>query len=337
MIDVIVKVTPPLIDALVLLILELLDAIERLVPKIIETAMVIINTILTTFVSNIPKFVDAGFKILIGFLKGIRDNIGQVVSVGLQIVTNFLNGIAANIGDVINAGFNLVISFINGMAAGIENNKDALNQAIGNLVKAIIDGLVEGILAGVGAVADAVWKLVQDGITGAFKDPEEGLDINSPSRVTRAFGQAIDEGLILGIQDLAGQVTKASENMAADTVKTMSSAISTVLDSLNTNMDSQPTIRPVLDLTDVVNGSKQINSMLAAKTFDMSATVNRLPVVPSKYESLSANPAIQEAPVIKQDIKLVQNNYSPKPLPVIEIYRNTKNQLNTFKGLVKNT
>ena len=34
-------------------------------------------------------------------------------------------------------------------------------------------------------------------------------------------------------------------------------------------------------------------------------------------------------------ISFTQNNYSPKELSRIDIYRNTKNQLNMMKGVVK--
>ena len=43
----------------------------------------------------------------------------------------------------------------------------------------------------------------------------------------------------------------------------------------------------------------------------------------------------ENKPVSGGTFSFVQNNYSPKPLSRIEIYRQTKNQISTMKGLVE--
>ena len=48
----------------------------------------------------------------------------------------------------------------------------------------------------------------------------------------------------------------------ANSAKTgLSKAISNIPDIINSNMDMQPTIRPILDLSDVSNGTKTINRL----------------------------------------------------------------------------
>ena len=54
----------------------------------------------------------------------------------------------------------------------------------------------------------------------------------------------------------------------------LSNAIGKVTDLLNGDMDTRPTIRPVIDLSDVESGTNAINSMLKmGSTIGMSANV----------------------------------------------------------------
>jgi hypothetical protein len=63
-----------------------------------------------------------------------------------------------------------------------------------------------------GKIGAAIVSLVPGPIVGVFKDL---LGIHSPSRVFRGFGVNIGEGLILGIQDMHGDVEKSMSALAA--------------------------------------------------------------------------------------------------------------------------
>lgn len=51
--------------------------------------------------------------------------------------------------------------------------------------------------------------------------------------------------------------------MGTTAINATRSAMSTMLDALSSNMDAQPTIRPVVDLTDVRSGATAINGMFS--------------------------------------------------------------------------
>jgi hypothetical protein len=105
----------------------------------------------------------------------------------------------------------------------------------------------------------------------------------------------------------------------------MSNVVKNISDMIDDNINAQPTIRPVLDLSNVESGAGRINSMLSrTRAMAVSASMN------SGYDSEIQNGT---APA-EATYQFVQNNYSPKPLSRLEIYRQTKNQLETLKGLV---
>jgi hypothetical protein len=78
------------------------------------------------------------------------------------------------------------------------------------------------------------------------------------------MGKFLDEGLAIGIDKYANTVSDSSEDMAYAAVDTVSNAIASIADLVDEQMDTNPTIRPVLDLTDVVNGASAMNDMLSS-------------------------------------------------------------------------
>ena len=67
---------------------------------------------------------------------------------------------------------------------------------------------------------------------------------------------------------MGNAVYKAGSTMGEKAVGSISKTIRTISDAINTDIDAQPTIRPVLDLSDVRAGAANISNML-----DLGSTV----------------------------------------------------------------
>ena len=94
-------------------------------------------------------------------------------------------------------------------------------------------------------------------------------------------------------------------------------------------MDAQPTIRPVLDLSEVRSGAHMLSALLSRKqAMTISTEMNR-------QSAGTIQNGKTAAPATGNSYSLVQNNYSPKALSRIDIYRQTKNQFSALKGLVE--
>ena len=92
-------------------------------------------------------------------------------------------------------------------------------------------------------------------------------------------------------------------------------------------MDLQPTIRPVLDLSGVRSEANHLSAILSkGQAIKISSFMNRdLSVSDQNAETI---------PSVGNTYSFVQNNYSPKALSRIDIYRQTKNQFSVWKGVV---
>lgn len=254
-------------EAAVAVIVGVCDAIIKCIPKIVECAGRLLDALLKFIVEYIPKITDAGMKVIIGFLDGIAKNIGKVVEKAVLIVTEFLRAIGRETPKIVDAGFDMIIDFINGIADAIEENTGELIDACINLGKSIVRGVIKGLKS----IGSELWggiKSVGSSIVGGFK---KVLGINSPAKEMIPIGQGIDEGMIVGLENYKGKVVDASYDVGDSAVKSMSNAISGISDVINSDIDCQPTIKPVLDLSDVESGAGAINNM-----FGMTPSVDVL-------------------------------------------------------------
>ena len=118
-------------------------------------------------------------------------------------------------------------------------------------------GLAEGVSLSKSAFLDELTNMALAGVEAV----KSTLEINSPSRVFRELGNFTGLGFVSGLSDYVEKSYAAGANMANYATDGLSNAMSIVADLLNGDMDAQPTIRPVLDLSNVMRGAEQINSL----------------------------------------------------------------------------
>ena len=123
--------------------------------------------------------------------------------------------------------------------------------------KQIVTGIKKGVEDEKPSFLDALTQMALEGVQ-AVKDT---LDINSPSRVFQELGNYTGLGFVKGLTDYADKSYNAAANMAGYATDGLSNAIANVSDLVNGEFDMQPTIRPVLDFTDVAKGFGELNGL----------------------------------------------------------------------------
>ena len=271
---------PQIVESLVIIITACLTAITDVVPQLVEVLVTLLLTTLQTLAEHTPEIVQAVFNILIACLQGIANNIGRVVETAIDIVVNFINGIAKKLPDVINAGVNLLLSFIEGITSAIDKNSKRLAEDIRGLFKSLLRAAVLVLTGGIVDLKDVGGNMMKGLISGikdkasdlvnsavnAAKDAVQAvkdfLGIHSPSRLFAQIGKYTDMGFVNGIKQYAGKVSDATVDMGKGAVGAMSDTLSTIADLVSSDIDSEPTIRPVMDLSNIQNGANQLFSMM---------------------------------------------------------------------------
>ena len=125
--------------------------------------------------------------------------------------------------------------------------------------QAIVAGMSNGV--GTGKTFIDKMKEVAINAVNAVKDV---LEIHSPSRVFAELGMFMDEGIVVGLTKYSDRVSQASENVGRESISAISSSISRISDVINSDIAVEPTITPVIDLTNVRNGIGMINGVFGA-------------------------------------------------------------------------
>lgn len=188
-------------------------------------------------------------------------------------------------------------------------------------------GFVNGMWSWAQAVWQTAYKIGQKAVAGVKAGTQEG----SPCKTTIRSGKFFDEGLIIGINLLGAQVQAAGYNIGMRAAMAVEDGIQ------NGNADG---IVPVLDMSDVYNTLGDFDDTyrpVIKPTLDMSGMdpsfMNMQAVVSHKGYVASGSDTGDAAVSTPMSFNYTQNNYSPKALSRAEIYRQTKNQFSTVKGL----
>lgn len=250
-------------------------------------------TNLSTFCTNMPSVssitaASTGLNKILSAIESINNaNSGclatfasNLQTLGTDAVDKFVSAFTSSAAktDLKNAGQELcqkVIEGIKSKQSNVKSNaKDTADEAIDGFEAKAGDaedagedlgsGLVKGINSKQTAVYNAGYALGQKAVQGE----KDGQQSKSPSKLTMLAGHWFGEGLIIGIQQMGNKVYKAGSGLGETATDSLSSTISRIADVINTDVDSQPTIRPVLDLSDVKSGANAIGNML-----DMNSSV----------------------------------------------------------------
>lgn len=276
-VDALVTCVPVIVDGIFVLLLAILDAIAEYTPKIIDAATDIIVAFLDGIGQALPRVIQAGIDLMLNFINGLADGIRNNTAAMINAVNNLMDAVI----DAVVAWFSNFVTkggeLVSKLAGGITGNAGKGLKAIGDVIKNMVNTVKEKASSFVSAAKDLVNGLVQgikDKAASAIKaakklasDVWEGvcdfLGIKSPSRKFIEVGKWSVMGLANGLDKYANKVTPAAENVGRSVLNTVSGAISALSGSIENGIDAAPTIRPVLDLSDVRSGVKTMGGMLA--------------------------------------------------------------------------
>lgn len=282
------------------LIVAFAEQLASGIPKLVKYGMEMVVGVLEGIAANIERLVTAGIEVCVNFINGVAGKLGAVIQAGINIALSFIEGVAdgilANQGRLeaaiskiiqamITAGLAVIKGGISGFTSGgkqlleglcngiksmmgsagsaVKSCIDAAKRAASNLGsslvsagKSLIEGFVSGIKQKASSVAEAAKSVVSSAITAA----KNALQINSPSKVFMRIGNSVDEGFVKGIDQDSDTVVASATNLVDKVVSNFARPLSAISDLID--VDTNPVITPVLDLSNVQANSRRLNSMI---------------------------------------------------------------------------
>lgn len=205
-----------------------------------------VQAFVNAFTNNQPKddIVNAINNIIQSVIDKANNRKGDIENTAKDVANagvNALNTVATG-QSVINAG----LYFVQGFADGINNNKYLARDA--------------GSAVGTAALIAA----------------KEAIDSDSPSKETYKLGTFFDQGFILGMEKLRNKVYNSSYSVGSYARDALNKSLSKVYDIIENNVDTQPTIRPILDLTDLENQSSRIGTMFGEPSVALASNLGAI-------------------------------------------------------------
>lgn len=298
----------------------------------------IISGCVTAINNKQTQFNTAGANLMIKLIAGIKLKDYETRNAFVNILSSCLTAIANKYPEFQNAGMQCMIKFIAGVKEKAEEVKTAFTGNLNASVTAIRDYhdqfkqagayLVEGFADGISENTYRAEAKARAMARAAAEAAEDELDEHSPSRVGYHIGDFFGLGFVNAIGTYAVKAYNASADMA-DSAKTgLGNAIAKVKDMIDNGVDGQPTIRPILDLSDVEEKSHRLNTLFSRS---QALTVST-GIAASRGQNLQNE---DTNPNIGNSYNFTQNNYSPKALSRTEIYRQTKNQFSAMERMVE--
>lgn len=298
----------------------------------------IISGCVTAINNKQTQFNTAGANLMIKLIAGIKSKDYETRNAFVNILSSCLTAIANKYPEFQNAGMQCMIKFIAGVKEKAEEVKTAFTGNLNASVTAIRDYhdqfkqagtyLVEGFADGISENTYRAEAKARAMARAAAEAAEDELDEHSPSRVGYHIGDFFGLGFVNAIGTYAVKAYNASAEMA-DSAKTgLGNAIAKVKDMIDNGVDGQPTIRPILDLSDVEEKSHRLNTLFS-RSQALTVSTGIAAARGRNLQNEDTNPNTGNS------YNFTQNNYSPKALSRTEIYRQTKNQFSAMERMVE--
>lgn len=298
----------------------------------------LVQAVLTAINAKQSEFQTAGSNVMTKFIAGVKSQDNNSRTTFTTIISGCLTAIKNKYTEFNSVGAECMTKLIAGVKSKDSSLTSAFTTCVSSAVSAVKDYysnfysagsyLVDGFAAGISENSYKAEAKARAMAKAAADAAEDELDINSPSKVGYSIGNYFGVGFVNAIGDYADKAYTAGSEMASSAKTGLSNTISKVADLVNGDLNLEPTIRPVLDLTDVEEGTSRLNALFSrTQAQSISADMNS----DTDGEIQNGN----DLPAGGNKWEFNQYNYSPKSLSRAEIYRQTKNQFSALERMVE--
>ena len=298
----------------------------------------IMSDCLNAITNKYQSFYTSGQTLMTKFISGIQNKETSIKTAFTKIIDSVLSAIRDNNDDFNSAGETLM----NELNGGIGSKEGTITSSFTSMLSSVVASiratqtnfynagvyLATGFGNGISSQSGVVAQKARTMANTAYNAAMSALDAASPSKLFIKVGSYIPLGFAKGIESGDSEVENSISSMTKTAVDNTTNAIAQIMAAFDSDVDTQPTIRPVLDLSNIEMGTKKLSSMFSQ---------NQAMTISARF-SRDANAEIQNGvntPTKSNVYQFTQNNYSPKALSRVEIYRQTNNQFSTFERMTE--
>lgn len=232
-----------------------------------------LDKVIKAFDGGVSKITNVGMNISEALIKGMNSKQSAVSMTARNIVDTVANSMSSKNSVFSTTGLKLITELASGIKKGSSNVESSTISTLSDAVNGTMlyydrfyyagSYLVTGFAKGISENAYKAAAKATAMAKAAVEAAESALGINSPSKVFYKIGEFTVKGFINALEYSRRQVYVAG-SVLGDTAKDgLNSTINRIADFINGDIDVQPTIRPVLDLSNVEHGVDSISRIFS--------------------------------------------------------------------------
>lgn len=318
----------------------------------VTTITTFVTTLINVFKTKASLFQTEGLSAATKYLTGIRSQNTLATTVGSNFVNYTLRGISSAASSFTSTGRSLSTNFVNGIRQlnGTAQNagsslsgsaRSGLNSGVGDWYS-IGSNAGSGFVNGIRSQIDAARAAAEALANAAPRAAKSSLKIHSPSRVMEEVGDYTGLGFINQLLLYVAKAEQVGREIGEQTAEGATQGFQSFdhIGPVFSEEDFQ--IRPVVDLSNVeesANRTRELfNEALQLSAQKANILNDSFGYWKGAKEGKSSEPKAKDSndQSTVKEFNLIQNNYSPKALSRIDIYRDTKTLFTKFKEVVEN-
>ena len=185
--------------------------------------------------------------------KAFENGNSKMEKAGKNLISNFVDGLKSQEKAATSASKGIADSCTDALG----DKESSFKTAGSNLVDGFADGISENTFK-----AEAQARAMAE---AALEAAKEALDENSPSKEFYGIGDYAVIGFTKAFMDGMGISYGVGSDMADSATNGLREAIAKASSAIDGDLDAQPTIRPVLDLSDIKSGAGAIDGLFGMR------------------------------------------------------------------------
>lgn len=245
-----------------------------------------ISGFVSTFRGSSSKVRNVGSTLISALASGVKSKSNTLSATASAMAESMKNSIASKDKEFQKVG----VALISALAIGIQAQANQAVNAANYVGASAANGsgqaytsfymnginLGRGLVLGMNAMQQSAYNSGYALGQAAVRGEKDGQKSHSPSKLTIQAGKWLGEGLIIGMNAMESKTYGAGKSMGETAFDSIRSALSGMNDIINSDMDTTPTIRPVLDLTNVKATAGKLNGLFTDPAFTPLANLRAI-------------------------------------------------------------
>ena len=297
------------------------SGVSKFESAISELGKTNVSQVASAFSKGTSKITSAGTKLAKALSSGIKSNSGAVTSAATSMVSSMQKSITGKASTFNASGSKLALQFIKGISSKKSGAVSAARALATSAASASKTGygtmyangayLGAGLISGVNSKVSAAYSAGYALGRAAVRGEKDGQHSNSPSKDTIKAGKWLGEGLVIGTQSMTRKVSKAGRSMGEMATQSISSAISSAANLVDMGINSTPTIRPVVDLSDVKDQAATIGSLFSNPMVSPTSNIRAIKtLMDENSQNGNIDDVVSAINKLRKDMSNVGNTYN---------------------------